>query len=70
MSRDVSGHFLDKIIIDPIEFTFSQHALEHWSILVGPEAPTKKMRESLPTLQVKGEISQKQRHPKAERLEP
>lgn len=37
MSRDVSGHFLDKIHIDPTEFTFSQHALEHWSILVGPE---------------------------------
>lgn len=23
----------DKIHIDPIEFTFSQHAFEHWSIL-------------------------------------
>lgn len=27
----------DKIHIDPTEFTFSQHAFEHWSILAGPE---------------------------------
>lgn len=51
----------DKIHIDPTEFTFSQHALEHWSISVADE------RIATDTA---GEISQKQRHPKTERLEP